>query len=330
MKIFWRIIVNTLIGVFLIFVWSKFVDLAEVGQILSKVELKYLGIIFLFMFLSPTIRAIRLKIFLKPIKDLPIKDLIFLNGFASLLNFIIPIRAGEIAKGIYLQQEYDLPLNKAVIWIFLDRFIDFLVVLALIMVFSFKITTNLPNNFVIVPSIIFTLALALTYLFIYKSKYIKKIFKFLSYLLIVDIIKIYFERFLNFLIETFSVLKRKPEEILLFIFLSVLAYAADGAIWYFCFLSLGSFQDFWQMYFGQVMSALTYLIPAAPGYVGSAEASGLLIFSGVFGIEPNLASAMTILFHILIAIFILIFGLVSLYLLKLDLGLILQKAFKKT
>lgn len=329
MKIFWRILINTLIGIFLIVFWSKFVNLMQIWQILSKVELKYLGLIFLFMFLSPSIRAVRLKFFLKPVKDLQIKDLIFLNSFAALINFIIPIRAGEVAKGVYLHQEYGLPLNKTVVWIFLDRFIDFLVVLGLIVGFLLKFKTRLPANFVLVPELILIIALTVTCLFTYKVNFSKKIFKFMSHLLIVDIIKIYFDRFVNFLIETFRLLKRKPEELLLFIFLSVLAYGADGAIWYFCFLSLGSVQDFWQMYFSQVMSALTYLIPAAPGYVGSAEASGLLIFSGVFGIEPNLASAMTILFHVLTAIFILSFGLISLYLLKLDLGMILKKALNK-
>ncbi|QQG43115.1 MAG: flippase-like domain-containing protein [Candidatus Daviesbacteria bacterium] len=330
MKILWRIAVNTLIGLFLIWIWLKFVNLGEIGQILSKIELQYLGLIFLMMFLSPAIRAVRLKFFLKPVKNLPIKDLIFLNGFATLLNFVIPLRAGEIAKGVYLQQNYDLPLGKAVIWIFLDRFIDFLVILFLISIFSFKIITNLPDNFIFISSLLFIGTLTLTYLFIYKSGFLRKIFQFLSYLLIVGIIKIYFERFLNFLIETFTLLKRKPGEMLLFIFLSVLAYGVDGAIWYYSFLSLGSLQNFGQMYFGQLLSALTYLIPAAPMYVGSAEASGLLILSGILGIKPSLASAMIILLHLLTAVFVIIFGLVSLYLLKLDLGLILKKALKRT
>ncbi len=106
-----------------------------------------------------------------------------------------------------------------------------------------------------------------------------------------------------------------------------LAYAADAAIWYFTFLALGINQDFLKMYLGQVLSALTYLIPAAPGYVGSAEASGLLILSGIFRIEPNLASAMIVLFHITSAVFVLFFGLVSIYSLKINLGSLFKRIF---
>ena len=83
------------------------------------------------------------------------------------------------------------------------------------------------------------------------------------------------------------------------------------------------------MYLGQLLSALTYLIPAAPGYIGSAEASGLLIFSGIFGINTNLASSMTVLFHIASGVFVLFYGLISVFSLKLDLRLILKKALKK-
>ena len=83
------------------------------------------------------------------------------------------------------------------------------------------------------------------------------------------------------------------------------------------------------MYFGQLLSALTYLIPAAPGYVGSAEASGSLILSGILGIDNNLASAMIVLTHVSTAIFVIIYGLVSIFNLKIDLGFILKKTFKR-
>ena len=127
-----KILLNTVLGLVLIYVWSRFVDLGQISSTLSKVSLIYLGPIFLFMLLSPIIRALRLKIFLSKVKKISLKDLIFLNGVAMMLNFFIPIRAGEIAKGVYLNNRYQLNLGKSVIWIFLDRFVDFLAVLLLI------------------------------------------------------------------------------------------------------------------------------------------------------------------------------------------------------
>lgn len=324
-----KILFNTILGIVLIFIWSRFVDLDQIVSTLSGVNLLYLGPVFLLMLISPAVRAIRLKIFLSEIKKISLKDLIFLNGVAMFLNFFIPIRAGEIAKGIYLNTHYKLNLGKGVIWIFLDRFVDFLVVLFLAAVLLLVVPTSLNITFIIIITVILTTALLISYLAIFQIKLSKKLVNFLKALLIEKHIKKYFDKVTSFILESFSILNRHPKDLLLMIGITILAYFADAAIWYFTFISLGFPQDFWRMYLGQLLSALTYLIPAAPGYVGSAEASGLIILSGIFGIGANLASAMTVLFHILSAIFVLVFGLVSIYLLKLDLGLILRKALNR-
>ena len=324
-----KIVFNSALGIILILVWSKFVDLNQIFITISKVNTPILAVVFFFMLLSPIIRAVRFKIFLAEIKKIPLLDLIYLNGVAMCLNFFVPIRAGEIAKGVYLNTRYKLSLGKSVVWTFMDRFVDFLVVLLLAAILFFLVPTALGMTFIIIITIILTITLLLTYFAVFQMNFAKKIIIFLSYLLIVNAVKIYFDRFSTFILQAFSILKRHPKDLLLMAAITVLAYGADAAIWYFTFLALGVNQDLLKMYLSQLLSALTYLIPAAPGYVGSAEASGLLILSGVFGIDKNLASAMIVLFHLLSALFVLGFGLVSIYSLKIDLGLILRKALRQ-
>lgn len=324
-----KIIFNTLLGILLIYIWSRFVNLSQILETISHVNKLGLVPVFLFMLASPVIRAFRLKIFLSEIKKIKLLDLIFLNGAAMILNFFIPIRMGEIAKGVFLNTKYDLHLAKAIIWVFMDRFVDFLAVLAIACILFNVTPTSLPQKFTLTVSILLMVALTITYLAVFQKDFAQKLAKFLTPLFIEKHIKIYFERVTSFVLESFSILRRHPKDLGLMVGITILAYAADAAIWYFTFLSLGSNQDYFKMYLGQLLSALTYLVPAAPGYVGSAEASGTLILSGVFGIDPNLASAMIVLFHILSAIFVIIFGLLSIFSLKLDLGLIFKKAFKK-
>lgn len=324
-----KILFNTILGIVLIFIWLRFVNIDQIIVNLSKVNLVYLGPIFFFMLLSPVIRAIRLKIFLAEIKKIKLLDLIYLNGAAMVLNFFIPIRAGEILKGVYLNTHYDLSLSKSVVWIFIDRFVDFLAVLMLAAILLLSISTKLSYTFELTVALVFITALVLTYLAVFQINLSRRLAGFLKHLLIEKHIKLYFERVSNFILESFSILDRHPKDLALMTGITVLAYGADAAIWYFTFISLGVNQDFFKMYLGQLLSALTYLVPAAPGYVGSAEASGLLILSGIFGINPDLSSAMTVLFHILSAIFVLIFGLVSIYSLKINLGVFFRKVFKK-
>lgn len=325
-----KILFNTILGLVLLIIWLRFVDLNQIISTLLKVSLIYLGPIFFFMLLSPIIRAIRLKIFLSEVKRIALKDLIFLNGVAMMLNFFIPIRAGEIAKGVYLNTQYRLDLGKSVIWIFLDRFVDFLVVLLLASVFLVVVPTTLSITIIKIIIIMLTLVLGLTYLAVFQFAFARKIVNFLSSCLIIKSIKIYFERLTSFILESFSILDRHPKDLILMTAVTILAYGADAAIWYFTFLALGFDQNFGKMYLGQLLSALTYLIPAAPGYIGSAEASGLLILSGVFGTNANLSSAMVVLLHILTAIFVIIYGIVSIFSLKIDLGVILAKVLKRS
>lgn len=324
-----KIIFNSLIGLILILIWSRFVNLGEILSTISKVNPLSLVPVFVFMLASPLLRAIRLKIFLSEVKKIRLLDLIFLNGAAQMLNFFIPIRAGEIVKGIYLHTNYDLKVGKAVLWVFLDRFLDFLVVLLMAVLLVLIVPTGLSINFIAVIIFILLLSLSLTVIAIYSTNFTKKLINFLTYLLIEKHIKIYFAKFSTFILDSFSVLRRDPKDLFLMIIITILAYGADAFIWYFTFKSLGFSQDFFKMYLGQLLSALTYLIPAAPGYIGSAEASGLLILSGVFKIDNNLASTMTVLFHINSAIFVLFFGIISVFSLKLNLGVILKKALRR-
>ncbi|OGE16389.1 hypothetical protein A3F00_03725 [Candidatus Daviesbacteria bacterium RIFCSPHIGHO2_12_FULL_37_11] len=324
-----KIVLNTLLGIVLVFVWLKFVNISEIINTISKVNVINLLPVFIFIFVAQFLRSVKLKIFLAPVKKIRLKDLIFLNGAATMLNFLIPIRAGEIAKGIYISKNYETPLSRALVWIFLDRFIDFLVVLALVGPLLLIIPTSIPDSIIFITIIIFTMVIFFLYLAIFQVVFSRKIVSFLSKLLIVNIIKLYFERISNFLLDSLSILKRKPQELLLIFGVTLLAFGSDASIWYFTFLALDSSQNFLTLYLAQLLSALTYLIPAAPGYVGSAEASGLLIFSGVFGIDANLSSAMIVLFHVLTLIWIITFGVISVYFLKIDLGSILKRIFRK-
>lgn len=324
-----KILFNTILGIILIYIWSRFVDIPQIISNLSKVNLFFLGPVFLFLLLSPIIRAIRLQVFLSEIKKIKLLDLIFLNGAAMMLNFFIPIRAGEVVKGVYLNTHYNLPLGKSVIWIFIDRFVDFLAVLLLAAILFFIVPTALSITFIMIITIILIIALFLTYLTVYQANLARKLFSFLHHLLIEKHIKRYFDKLSTFILESFSILNRHPKDLGLMMGITIFAYAVDAAIWYFTFASLGINQNFLKMYLAQLLSALTYLIPAAPGYIGSAEASGLLILSGIFGIAPNLASAMTVLFHVASAIFVLIFGLISIYSLKIEVGTLLKKVLKR-
>lgn len=324
-----KIIINTLIGVTLVYVWLQFVNIEEIFQTISTVNIWILILSFIFMFLSFAIRALRLKIFLKPIKNVGLKDLINLNLAALLLNFFIPIRAGEVAKSVYLSTKYDLQMGKTFIWVFLDRFIDFFTVLLVAALLLTIIPTNLPSFFILILLGGVVVFFVLTFLMVYKPVLARAFFKFVTIFLVFNKLKSLFTNLYEYFLNTFDILKRSAKDWAILLSLTLLAYSADAMIWYTIFASLGHYFSFLKMYLAQMLSALTYLVPAAPGYVGSAEASGLLILSGVLGIDSNLASSMIVLFHMATAIFVITVGLFSIYSLKLNVSEVFKRVFKK-
>ncbi len=328
MKLLIRIAINTAIGIVLVFVWLHFVNLGQIIQTLKTVKLNYVTLFFGFFILSTCFRALRLKILLEGYR-IPLLRLIFLNFLSQFLSFTIPIRAGEITKSVYLSTQLSQPIAKTLIWVLIDRFLDFWINILLLSLLILIVPINIGSQFRVIifaALIIFSL---LTMIMINSSIFSKQLISFTSHFFIFKRVKKIFLSLAEAILEGFSILKRTPQELALLLFVSALAAISDSLIWFFVFLSFGVKISSLKLLLGSLFSALTFLIPAAPGYIGSAEASGLAVFSGILGLDPNIASAAAVLAHILTILALPIFGIISLYLLKFDLKLVWKKLTKK-
>lgn len=327
-KIIFRILANTIFGVILVFIWTRFVNLEEIARILQRVEIRFALLFFAFFIFSGLLRALRLKLLLGKFK-LPFKDVLMLNLLCQFLSFMIPIRAGEITKSAYLTSQFDLPLGKSLIWVFVDRFFDFWAVLLVIAVFLPFISTTLPESSVRLIPVLF---LGLTLVFVVavvSESFFKNITNRMARYLVFDKLRNIFIRITHTVIEGVGVLRRPTKETAVLLLITLLATLSDAAIWMTVLMALGVNLGVFKVILGTALTALTFLVPAAPGYVGSAEAAGLAIFSGVLGVEANLASAVVVFFHILTVVVILVGGIASLYLLKFDLKFVWKKLRKQ-
>lgn len=323
-QIFLKVFLNTALGIVLIFIWSRFINLGDVFSKVFSASPSVIFPFFLFFAASAGIRALRLQKILK-IPHLCWKDLWLLNFLSQFLSLMIPLRAGEISKSVYLSNQFEVPFGKTLTWIFIDRFMDFLTYIVVVIVFTTFVATNLPADFFKVFSALFIILIILLILAVKKSHHLKRLMEHISIIFIFKSLKQKFVSFSVTIIEGFEVLDRHPKELALFIFLSFLAAVSDG------FIMLVSFRQFMpdfslnQGILGNALNAFTYLIPSAPGYIGSAEAAGLAVFGGVLGINADVASAGIVFCHILTIIVLAILGISSLYFLKFDLNLVWKK-----
>lgn len=313
-KVLIRVVVNSLLGLVLIFIWSRFVNFNELINTLKTTNIQLALVFFLFFCLSSFIRSLRLK-FLLIKQKVSLKDLIYVTFLGQFLSFMVPIRAGEIAKSVFLFSQYKLPLSHSIVWILLDRFLDFWTNLALVGILIMFTKSNVPGNFGALLFLIFASFSLISLFMIYKSDLTKSIVIFFTK-------KTKIGNITNSIIDGFEVLRRKPLDLLILLALSLSALISDALMWLYVLLALGVQLGHLEVLLGSLLSALTFLIPAAPGYIGSAEASTLAVFSGVLRLPANLASAAAVLYHILAAFALPVTGILSLYLLKFDLNLV--------
>lgn len=320
-----RVLINTLIGAVLIYFWFKLVNVSEILHALESFNpLLLVPVAFFFVF-SGILKAIRFKVLLSKEVKVPALKLINLTFLSQLLSFTIPVRAGEIAKGVYLSTEYKLHFGKAVVWVFLDRFLDFWAVLALSLLFLLVTPTTLPRN--LTTTLFFAVAVAslMVILVVLKPEYFRNLAKLISGLFIVKSLKDKFLQFSFFIIECFSLLRGGLNRNAGLLVLTASAAFSEAICWYIILSAFIPGLPIIKVWLGSMLNALTFLIPAAPGYVGSAEAAGLAVFTYGLGLNGTFVSAGTVIFHALSLVAILATGIWGLYTLKFNLSLVWQK-----
>jgi uncharacterized protein (TIRG00374 family) len=317
-KLLSKIGINTGIGVVLIIIWLKLVNIGEILKVLETINLIIIFPCLLLLVILTIFRSLRLKIFLSQF-EVSFKDLLNLNFLSQLLSFLIPIRAGEITKSVYLTTQYKIPLTRALIIIFVDRFFDFWLIVFCSLVLLILIPNNLPTGLIsglTFSLIIFSTGTLLLIAIPYQLRQLLLNFK--NYLVFSFVKKIY-TQIIEFITDIGILLNSRKSNLVAIIGLSFLAIISEAVLWYILFTSLFTSVNPFSIWLGSMLNSLTFLIPAAPGYVGSAEAAGLAVFNLGLGYDKTGVAAATILYHAFVLIFMLIFGLLGFYLLKFDL-----------
>jgi uncharacterized protein (TIRG00374 family) len=320
-----RLIINTLIGASLIFLWVRMVPINEVFEKLSHTDPSIVIIGSVLLALGGILRGMRL-FFILPEKSISFKDSILITSLSQFLSFVIPVRLGEITKGVYVSTQANLPFAKSLVWIFLDRFIDFWVVVTGVLLLTLSLNLPIPESIktsITILTVLMTVGLVIA---IYYPKLIKKIATAVIAILIITAIKKIFEKLTNFILECLAVLPKRTDKQLIILFLTILSWIIEAAVWYLILMQLGITDITWQTaLLGTLLVTLSFIIPAAPGYLGSLQASSVAIFSYLLGFDSVTVSAAAVIFNLVMLISVLIAGIPSIYLLNFDIKLVIDK-----
>jgi uncharacterized protein (TIRG00374 family) len=303
------LIAQTLLGLALLVAWVLLVDLSEVGRTLSQARWIYVLLAAGIGLSSSLIRSQRWRLVLRPIGSVPLLDLFLIIMASSLVNFVIPLRTGEIARSLLLKQRHRVSMSASLPTIAVDRSFDLLAVLVVgtigalsgISIGGRLSTVLLAGGVLLLVFVIFVILAILSgdRLLALADRLLPK--RLASHIRdrILGIVK--------GLLAGFTAVGRQPTGLVQMLVLSFLSAVLDGTLFFLLFQSIGASVPYAIVLTGYALFALTFLVPGAPGYVGSMEAFGSLVFSAL-GVGVGLAASAVILYHALNALMLGVVG----------------------
>jgi len=319
-------IISILLGVIFLLLWIKMVDWNEFFNYFKKFQLKMVLFFSLFYVLAYFFRSLRWRIILKPIYQMKVHESfqIFITGL--IINYIIPIRAGELAKSVILKIKKNVRISQSLPSIFIDKMTDLfpiILIMILIPLISVRLNTIL-FAIILLIFIIFLIFLGFLY---FAANHKDKAVKFLNVFLKIipshyrEKVEIFFENFINGM----AIMQNRFWDNVLISLLTILAVLSESVYIYAVFVSFGAHISYAKILFGYTLMNLTYILPTPPAQIGSNQFMWVLIFSFALGINENLTSAAVIFSHLLTTIWIFLLGGISLLALKLKFSELVMK-----
>ncbi len=322
----WLLAVQTALGLALLAVWLYLVDLGEVFQTLGKVRWGYVAAAALVGWSSTYIRAIRWRLILRPIAQVQRADVWLIVLASSLINFVIPIRSGELARSLFLKQRENVPISASLPTVAVDRSFDLLVVL-LIGAVGVLGGAGLGGSLSLVLGLGAVLMVGFAIVVIAAIFWQERITGLLSRLVPRFLGPQLRERILGLISSVlggFASFGRQPKNLVPLLAASVAATLIDASVFVLLFVGIGYSISPLAALTGYAFFALTFIVPGAPGYVGSFEAFGSLVFGGALGVPQAAAASVIVIYHGINAVVLGVTGGLAFLLLGVRPGKVLQ------
>jgi uncharacterized protein (TIRG00374 family) len=325
-----KVTIGLIVGVGLLLLVARFVDLPATIQVLRHklttpqgIGLALLsGVAFL---LAWSIRGVRWKLFLNPVGKVSTLKAIQLYQVGVFLNFLLPIRGGEVAKCFMLKRSTGIAVSNSLPTVAMDKALDLmpaLFIMALVPLLGIQMDIKLWLVLAFVGGILVSL-LFFVFLAAWKRDAAIDLLQKLTGLLPKAIAgKI--AGFATGFVDSLLMGARQPKIFIPAMLLTCVAVICDGLFAMLAFRTIGFPIAFGTALFGYAVYNMFYILPTPPGQVGSNEAVGLLVFAGLLHLPAFQVTAMFVFSHPWAAVLMCATGLACLS----ALGLTISSAMK--
>lgn len=313
-----KVALGLLIGIGLLFLVARFVNLPATIAILRTNLATPKGILLALLagacFLTAwSIRGIRWKLFLNPVGKVSTFQAIALYQVGVFLNFLLPIRGGEVAKCFMLKRNSDIPVSKSLPTVAMDKALDLmpaLFIMAIVPLLGVQMDIKLWLVLWFVSGILISLMVFVLLSAWKRDSAIALLQKLTG--LIPKSIGSKVEGFATGFVDSLLAGASQPRIFIPAMILTLVAVCFDALFAMLAFWTIGYHIPFGVALFGYSVYNMFYILPTPPGQVGSNEAVGLLVFAGLLHIPATQVTAMFVFSHPWAAVLMCTTGLICL------------------
>jgi uncharacterized protein (TIRG00374 family) len=306
------VIIGSAAGLVLLIIWFLNIDSAYLLEAIRQVDYRYIIAGGVFYLSAYFIRSVRWNLLLRNQIKLSYRESWLVSIAGNWINYLIPIRAGEIVKAVMIKKLRKVSAVSILPSVFIDKFFDTLgIFFVLIMIPCLKIQISTGLRFLIILLIImFAIVFLILFLAAKNKEKVAGLLQFFFFWLPSSIRqKIY--NLIEMFVGGLNILEHHNSIIVYSVILTALGVILDAAYFYALFLAFGIGVNFFVVTFGYTLINLSYALPQPPAQLGSNEWMMIIIFSIGFGLTKNAVSAIMVFAHIFTAFIITGFGIIG-------------------
>jgi len=313
-----KVVLGLLIGIGLLFLVARFVNFPATIAILRTNLATPQGILLALLagacfLMAWSVRGIRWKLFLNPVGKVSTFQAIALYQVGVFLNFLLPIRGGEVAKCFMLKRNSDIPVSKSLPTVAMDKALDLMPALFIMAIVPF-LGVQMDIKLWLVLWFVSGILISLLVFVLLSAWKRDSAIAFLQKMtgLLPNSIGSKVEGFATGFVDSLLAGASQPKIFIPAIMLTLVAVCFDALFAMLAFWTIGYHITFGVALFGYSVYNMFYILPTPPGQVGSNEVVGLLVFGKLLGISSVYVTAMFVFSHPWAAVLMCTTGLICL------------------
>lgn len=293
----WQFWLGLLVSIVFLYVALRGLDLAEAWKDIRNARYTWLVPGVLVYFVAVWARTWRWHYMLGPLKPVPLSRLFPVVCIGYMGNNIYPARAGEVIRSYVLKRKEGISMSASLATVIVERVFDGLVMLLFVFV-SLPFAPMLQDfrRSVIFFSVLFFLALAVFMILAASPQRTRRLYDFFANRLLPQGLRPrvgdLFDRFMLGLSSL-----RRGRDVLMIFATSIVIWLAETVKYWFVMHAFDFSVSFIVLMLMNGIVNLVTTLPAAPGYVGTFDASGIAVLAA-FDVPREVAAAYTLVLHV--------------------------------